>query len=222
MNGDEGEEDWSSRTQWWQKSLCVWGLWLSTVDSKRFDLKLTMAHNQDRLQNSDSSVVYGHGHIIYSHTARTGRQQAVQAGDAQAPRRLAAAFSEAIASHSLTWATHHYDKPSNSQLWVWMALLKNTSQSISWRNVHFCIRSYSTLHTVYCGALTPPPKLRIAPLCPSLLQWKFINSPLFFVSVQVIVATTVSTSMQFGHIWVTYWVSHYNINQFMFLKQILA
>ena len=24
-----------------------------------------MAHNQDRLQNSDSSVVYGHGHIIY-------------------------------------------------------------------------------------------------------------------------------------------------------------
>ena len=130
MNGDEGEEDWSSRTQWWQKSLCVWGLWLSTVDSKRFDLKLTMAHNQDRLQNSDSSVVYGHGHIIYSHTARTGRQQAVQAGDAQA-RRLAAAFSEAIASHSLTWATHHYDKPSNSQLWVWMALLKNTSQSIS-------------------------------------------------------------------------------------------
>ena len=105
-----------------------------------------MAHNQDRLQNSDSSVVYGHGHIIYSHTARTGRQQAVQAGDAQAPRRLAAAFSEAIASHSLTWATHHYDKPSNSQLWVWMALLKNTSQSISpsplalrERNVHFCI-----------------------------------------------------------------------------------
>ena len=125
--------------------------------------QLTMAHNQDRLQNSDSSVVYGHGHIIYSHTARTGRQQAVQAGDAQAPRRLAAAFSEAIASHSLTWATHHYDKPSNSQLWVWMALLKNTSQSISWRNVHFCIRSYSTLHTVYCGALPPPPKLRIAP-----------------------------------------------------------
>ena len=54
---------------WWQKSLCVWGLWLSTLDSKRFDLKLTMAHNQDRLQNSDSSVVYGHGHIIYSHTA---------------------------------------------------------------------------------------------------------------------------------------------------------
>ena len=31
--------------------------------------QLTMAHNQDRLQNSDSSVVYGHGHIIYSHTA---------------------------------------------------------------------------------------------------------------------------------------------------------
>ena len=30
--------------------------------------QLTMAHNQDRLQNSDSSVVYGHGHIIYSHT----------------------------------------------------------------------------------------------------------------------------------------------------------
>ena len=27
--------------------------------------QLTMAHNQDRLQNSDSSVVYGHGHIIY-------------------------------------------------------------------------------------------------------------------------------------------------------------
>ena len=24
-----------------------------------------MVHNQDRLQNSDSSVVYGHGHIIY-------------------------------------------------------------------------------------------------------------------------------------------------------------
>ena len=70
MNGDEGEEDWSSRTQWWQKSLCVWGLWLSTLDSKRFDLKLTMAHNQDRLQNSDSSVVYGHGHIIYSHTVK--------------------------------------------------------------------------------------------------------------------------------------------------------
>ena len=39
----------------------------------------------------------------------------------------------------VTWATHHYDKPSNSQLWVWMALLKNTSQSISQRNVHFCI-----------------------------------------------------------------------------------
>ena len=112
----------------------------------------------------------------------------------------------------VTWATHHYDKPSNSQLWVWMALLKNTSQSISWRNVHFCIRSYSTLHTVYCGALPPPPKMRIAPFA-RLLQWKFINSPLFFVSVQVIVATTVSTSMQFGHIWVTYWVSHYNINQ---------
>ena len=31
-----------------------------------------MAHNQDRLQNSDSSVVYGHGHIIYSHTANVG------------------------------------------------------------------------------------------------------------------------------------------------------
>ena len=31
-------------------------------------------------------------------------------------KRGAAAFSEAIASHSLTWATHHYDKPSNSQL----------------------------------------------------------------------------------------------------------
>ena len=27
----------------------------------------------------------------------------------------------------VTWATHHYDKPSNSQLWVWMALFKNTS-----------------------------------------------------------------------------------------------
>ena len=34
--------------------------------------QLTMAHNQDRLQNSDSSVVYGHGHIIYSHTANVG------------------------------------------------------------------------------------------------------------------------------------------------------
>ena len=34
---------------------------------RRVDLlqRLTMAHNQDRLQNSDSSVVYGHGHIIY-------------------------------------------------------------------------------------------------------------------------------------------------------------
>ena len=32
--------------------------------------QLTMAHNQDRLQNSDSSVVYGHGHIIYSHTVK--------------------------------------------------------------------------------------------------------------------------------------------------------
>ena len=49
-----------------KKSVCVWGLWLSTL----VDLKLTMAHNQDRLQNSDSSVVYGHGHIIYSHTTR--------------------------------------------------------------------------------------------------------------------------------------------------------
>ena len=34
-----------------------------------------MAHNQDRLQNSDSSVVYGHGHIIYSHTAQAGSKQ---------------------------------------------------------------------------------------------------------------------------------------------------
>ena len=54
----------------------------------------------------------------------------------------------------VTWATHHYDKPSNSQLWVWMALLKNTSQSISWKNVHFCIRSYSSLHTVRCRCLS--------------------------------------------------------------------
>ena len=37
--------------------------------------QLTMAHNQDRLQNSDSSVVYGHGHIIYSHTAQAGSKQ---------------------------------------------------------------------------------------------------------------------------------------------------
>ena len=35
--------------------------------------QLTMAHNQDRLQNSDSSVVYGHGHIIYSHTVKARR-----------------------------------------------------------------------------------------------------------------------------------------------------
>lgn len=99
---------------WWQKSLCVWGLWLSTLDSKRFDLKLTMAHNQDRLQNSDSSVVYGHGHIIYSHTVKPMLWSSL----------------DCCCCCSLTWATHHYDKPSNSQLWVWMALLKNTSQSI--------------------------------------------------------------------------------------------
>ena len=37
--------------------------------------QLTMAHNQDRLQNSDSSVVYGHGHIIHSHTAQAGSKQ---------------------------------------------------------------------------------------------------------------------------------------------------
>ena len=90
-----------------------------------------MAHNQDRLQNSDSSVVYGHGHIIYSHTVKP---------------MLWSSLDCCCCCCSLTWATHHYDKPSNSQLWVWMALLKNTSQSISpsplalrERNVHFCI-----------------------------------------------------------------------------------
>ena len=113
-----------------------------------------MAHNQDRLQNSDSSVVYGHGHIIYSHTVKPMLWSSL----------------DCCCCCSLTWATHHYDKPSNSQLWVWMALLKNTSQSISWRNVHFCIRSYSTLHTVYCGALPPPPKLRIAPFAPAAVK----------------------------------------------------
>jgi hypothetical protein len=34
---------------------------------------LTMAHNQDRLQNSDSSVVYGHGHIIYRESSSSSR-----------------------------------------------------------------------------------------------------------------------------------------------------
>ena len=45
--------------------------------------QLTMAHNQDRLQNSDSSVVYGHGHIIYSHTvAAVTPPQPIKAGAA--------------------------------------------------------------------------------------------------------------------------------------------
>ena len=136
-----------------------------------------MAHNQDRLQNSDSSVVYGHGHIIYSHTVKPMLWSSL----------------DCCCCCSLTWATHHYDKPSNSQLWVWMALLKNTSQSISpsplalrERNVHFCIdfssnkpniHQFVSEHWIWCFSLCIWPRKR--PFRKSFLSPQMTNDFVF-------------------------------------------
>ena len=106
-----------------------------------------------------------------------------------------------------------------------MALLKNTSQSISWRNVHFCIRSYSSLHTVRCrcrrgdgggGArlsLLLNIVLQPLPACSEnssiLLFFFFFLLSFRFGSSQSRYCLS-SMSMQSGHVWVTYdRVSHY-------------
>ena len=108
-----------------------------------------------------------------------------------------------------------------------MALLKNTSQSISWRNVHFCIRSYSSLHTVRCRCLSLCRRgggggarlslllnivLQPLPACSensSIFLLFFLLLSFRFGSSQSRYCLS-SMSMQSGHVWVTYdRVSHY-------------